>query len=95
MPPAFMCVVEVHILDDAHVGAENGLRMLATQCCREDFTREDATLEIGGSTRRSGSPSRVTTTRCPPRCTRRSSAPSPVVWAESRWQNLTLERIGR
>jgi hypothetical protein len=25
-----MCVVHVHILDDAHVGAEDGLRMLTT-----------------------------------------------------------------
>jgi hypothetical protein len=26
-----MCVVQVHILDDAHEGAEDGLRMLATR----------------------------------------------------------------
>ena len=26
-----MCVVQVHVLDDAHEGAEDGLRMLATR----------------------------------------------------------------
>jgi hypothetical protein len=26
-----MCVVQAHILDDAHEGAEDGLRMLATR----------------------------------------------------------------
>ena len=62
---------------------------------RADLTLEDATPEIRGSARRSGSPSRVTTTRCQPRCTKRTSVLSSVVWAESRWQNLTLERIGR
>jgi len=27
-----MCVVQLHILDDAHEGAEDGLSMLATRC---------------------------------------------------------------
>jgi hypothetical protein len=95
VPPTFMCVVQVHNLDDAHEGAEDGLRMLATSWLYRGLHPGGRHAGDRGLSEAIWKSIMGRNSKLPAPLRKKIIGSEPGVWAESRWQKSTLERIGR